>query len=230
MRILAVVPARGGSKRIPKKNIKLLGGIPLINWTLNVTKNISDICDVLVSTDDIEIAKISTQAGAIVPWFRPAELSTDEANSADVAIHALDWYETNHGVVDGLLLLQPTSPFRTFNSVVKAINLYQEFCKSTVISVHRKLAPPYYHLVQGEKKLVLNSNLMGVITEVSDLEKIYSPNGSIYLISTNEIRKNLSFFSNLVIPVFSEKFIEDIDIDEEWDFRLAELLTKYLLK
>jgi CMP-N-acetylneuraminic acid synthetase len=90
MRILAVIPARGGSKRLPKKNIKPLGGKPLINWSIEAIRGISEICEVLVSTDDSEIASIAKQAGASVPWLRPSHLSTDTASSVDVALHALD--------------------------------------------------------------------------------------------------------------------------------------------
>ena len=108
MRILALIAARGGSKRLPGKNMRLLGGKPLIIWSIDVAKNIPDICDILVSTDDPAIAAVCTEAGAYVPWLRPAELSTDTASPVDVALHALDWYRAKKGSVDGLLLLQPT--------------------------------------------------------------------------------------------------------------------------
>ena len=113
MRILALIPARSGSKRVPDKNIRLLGGKPLIVWTIVMALGITGICDVLVSTDSIEIQTISSAAGAKVPWLRPDQIATDEASSVDVAIHALDWYEKECGEIGGLLLLQPTSPFRT---------------------------------------------------------------------------------------------------------------------
>jgi CMP-N-acetylneuraminic acid synthetase len=91
MRILVLIPARGGSKRLPGKNIKLLGGKPLINWSIESILGISAVCDILVSTDDSEIAEIARQAGASVPWLRPANLSTDTASTVDVALHTLDW-------------------------------------------------------------------------------------------------------------------------------------------
>ena len=92
MRILALITARGGSQRLPGKNIRTLGSKPLIIWSIDVAKNIPDICDILVSTDDPAIAKVCTEAGAYVPWVLPAELATDTANSVDVALHALGWY------------------------------------------------------------------------------------------------------------------------------------------
>ncbi|NDB69694.1 MAG: acylneuraminate cytidylyltransferase family protein, partial [Methylocystaceae bacterium] len=93
MKILALVTARGGSKRLPGKNLRKLDGIPLIVWSINIAKGVDTICDILVSTDSPSIANVARDAGALVPWLRPAELATDTATSVDVSLHALDWYE-----------------------------------------------------------------------------------------------------------------------------------------
>ena len=119
-----MVTARGGSKRLPGKNICILGGRPLIQWSVDAAKDIPEICDILVSTDDSQIAGIALSAGALVPWLRPAALATDTASSAAACIHALDWYEAERGKVDGLLLLQPTSPFRTRATIQQGIRLF----------------------------------------------------------------------------------------------------------
>ncbi|HIF59709.1 MAG TPA: acylneuraminate cytidylyltransferase family protein, partial [Rhodospirillales bacterium] len=124
MRILALITARGGSKRIPGKNIRPLGGKPLIVWSINVAKDIAGIVDILVSTDDKNILEIAKSAGALVPWSRPPELATDTASSVDVCLHALAWYEKEIGRIDGLMLLQPTSPFRSRKSVLRGIELF----------------------------------------------------------------------------------------------------------
>ena len=124
MKILALIPARGGSERLPDKNTRLLGDKPLIVWSIEIIKDIPEICDILVSTDDIDISKISKESGALLPWLRPAELATDTASSVDTALHALDWYEAEKGAVDGLLLLQPTSPFRSRDTIYKGIKLF----------------------------------------------------------------------------------------------------------
>ena len=113
MKILALVTARGGSVRLPGKNLRQLGGKPLINWSIEIAQDIPEICEILVSTDNESIADISREAGALVPWLRPQEVSTNEPSSVDVALHTLNWYEAEKGIVDGLLLLQPTSPFRS---------------------------------------------------------------------------------------------------------------------
>jgi CMP-N,N'-diacetyllegionaminic acid synthase len=104
MKILVLIPARGGSKRLPGKNIRLLGDRPLIVWTIDLAKNIPKICDILVSTDDIAIAEVASKAGALVPWLRPAELATDTATSVDVCLHALDWYEKEYSYCNQHLL------------------------------------------------------------------------------------------------------------------------------
>ncbi len=121
MKILALIPARGESKRLKNKNILDLGGKPLVNWSIEQAVAIENIVDVLVSTDSEKIAKVSKKAGAIVPWLRPKNLATDNASSVDVAIHAVDWYESQVCTIDGLLLLQPTSPFRSKATIEKQL-------------------------------------------------------------------------------------------------------------
>ena len=126
MKILALVLARGGSKRLPRKNSLPLGGKPLIQWSIDAAKGVEHIIDVMVSTDDKDIANISREGGALVPWLRPAHLATDESSSAESALHAVDWYESEKGPIDGLLLLQPTSPFRSKAMIKKGIEFSQE--------------------------------------------------------------------------------------------------------
>ena len=125
MKILALIPARGGSKRLPRKNVLPLGGKPLIVWSIDVAKDIPEICDILVSTDDSEIAEISKKAGALVPWLRPADLATDDSSSIDVVLHALNWYEREKQTIHGILLLQPTSPFRSQATKIKFIKIFK---------------------------------------------------------------------------------------------------------
>ena len=124
MTMVAFIFARGSSKGLPGTNIRPLGGKPLIAWSIEHALAVERIDRVIVSTDSDEIASISKHYGAEVPFIRPANLATDTANSVDVALHALDWYETYHGKVDGLLLLQPTSPFRSKSNVLRGIKLF----------------------------------------------------------------------------------------------------------
>ena len=123
IKILAIVPARGGSKRLPGKNIKVLNGKPLIQWTIESALGIDDISRVMVSTDSQEIADIALQSGAEVPFLRPKELATDTSSSSVVIEHALNYYKSQGEIFDYVLLLQPTSPMRNKKHNEQAIAL-----------------------------------------------------------------------------------------------------------
>jgi CMP-N,N'-diacetyllegionaminic acid synthase len=224
MKILALIPARGGSKRLPGKNIRILDGKPLIVWSIDVAKEIPAISDVLVSTDDITIAEVSKNAGASVPWLRSAELATDTASTVDVAIHALDWYETEHGTVDGLLLLQPTSPFRTKENICKGIELFKNNSKQTVLGVSPSHSNPMWSLKLDKDSLIPYFENHGFGKRSQDLPDAYVANGCFYLISPKLLRLNKSFFTTAVQPLIIDSFKEGLDIDTEKDWELAQIL------
>jgi CMP-N,N'-diacetyllegionaminic acid synthase len=227
MRILALIPARGGSKRLPGKNAKLLGGKPLINWTIEAAKGISEICDILVSTDSPEIASIAKIAGAKVPWLRPEYLSSDEASSVDVAIHALDWYESEFSSVDGLLLLQPTSPYRTKFTIQNGINLFGEFNKSPVMGVSPSQTHPQWALKQQGQFVVpfIESHKLGKRSQ--ELSPSFTPNGSLYLVSPEYLRSEHSFGEIMAIPCHISSVKESIDIDSTMDFEFATYMLNH---
>jgi CMP-N,N'-diacetyllegionaminic acid synthase len=228
MRILALIAARGGSKRLPRKNCRLLGGKPLVSWSINVVKGIPEICDLIVSTDDNEIASICSAAGACVPWLRPAELATDTASSAEVALHALKWYEAERGEVDGLLLLQPTSPFRTRETILKGIGLYINNGNRSVLAVSPSNASPIPTFkIEGQYlKSFFDDKQLAVLSQ--DEQKTYTPNGSFYLISPSLLRDKKSFFSEQMSPLIIESKKEALDIDTEWDWFIAQSIVTSL--
>jgi CMP-N,N'-diacetyllegionaminic acid synthase len=217
MKVLALIPARGGSKRLPGKNSIELGGKPLISWSIEVTKDISEICSTLVSTDDEVIAQIAQNSGAMVPWLRPSNLSQDDSSSSDVAIHALDWYESKFGKIDGLMLLQPTSPFRSQKTLISAIEMFKNSNFKPIIGVCESQN-------YGNPLFVLKN---GIITEVDRRDKEYELNqifgrtykitGSIYLISPSDIRLHKTFqpTNTLGIVVNSKKESVDIDTNDD---------------
>ncbi len=224
MRILALIPARGGSKRLPGKNIRALGGKPLITWSIDVARDIADISDILVSTDDPVIAEIASAAGALVPWLRPLELASDTASSIDVCLHALDWYENKKGAVDGLLLLQPTSPFRGRASVLRGIELFRANHGRSVAGVSPAQSHPMWcfrieggamHPYCGKAGLTLRSQ---------DLERAYVVNGAFYLAAPAELKKLRSFFGDDSVPLVMDEAAASIDIDTDWDWLMAESL------
>ncbi len=222
MRILALITARGGSKRLPGKNVRHLGGRPLIVWSIEVAKGIPEICDILVSTDDPTIADISRTAGALVPWLRPAELATDTATSVDVCLHALDRYEGDNGKVDGLLLLQPTTPFRRRDTVLRGIELFRGHQRRPVFGV----SPPASHpmrcfQIEGESMRPFIDE-GGLHLRSQDLPPAYVENGVFYLITPEDLRKLRSFSSDFMVPLVVDEPQESIDIDTEWDWKVAE--------
>jgi N-acylneuraminate cytidylyltransferase len=227
MKILALITARGGSKRLPGKNIRSLGGKPLIAWSIDVVKDIPEICDILVSTDDPAIAEICSEAGAYVPWLRPDLLATDTASSVDVALHALDWYEDERGVVDGLLLLQPTSPFRTKKTVRTGIELFSKNGHQPVLGVSPTHAHPMWALkMEGDYLLPFMQN-HGLEIRSQDLPPAYVVNGCFYLIAPAELRACHSFVGSKTIPLLIESSQESVDIDTEWDFKMAEYILNH---
>ena len=222
MKILALILARGGSKRIPKKNVRLLGAKPLISWSIDAVKSLPEICEIMVSTDDTEIKKIAEKFGAYVPWLRPYELATDISSSSDAALHALNWYENEHGLVDGVLLLQPTSPFRTKKMIKEGIALFLKSNLTSVIGV----SPSHAHtkwtfrIKDGALSPFLNEH--GLNLSSQELEQVYIVNGSFYLVTAKDLRKNKSFFIKDSIPLVINSKIESLDIDTEQDWEFAE--------
>ena len=231
MRILVLIPARGGSKRLPDKNVRLLGGSPLIVWSINIAQDVPEVCDILVSTDSEEIAEISKNSGAIVPWPRPIEMATDSASLTDVCLHALEWYENNKGKVDGLLLLQPTSPFRSRDSILRGIEIFRLHKHCSVIGVSpAKSHPMWCFKIEGETMHPFIEG-EGLYMRSQDLPSAYVINGAFYLIKPENLREHGSFFTNNMVPLVIDALEECIDIDTQIDWRLAEeVLAKYALR
>lgn len=227
MKILALIPARGGSKRIPRKNIRRLGKKPLIIWSIDVAKGVPEICDILVSTDDVEIAEISKAAGANVPWLRPLHLATDVATTIDVCMHALEWYEKEHGHVDGLLLLQPTSPLRTKKIIKEGIKLFASAESSAIIGFSLASAHPNWCFKFEENKIIPYIDSSGFRLRSQDLQNAYIVDGSFYLASPSYLKKNQSFYGQNIIPLINSEPLITIDIDDEWDWFLAEKYLEY---
>ena len=185
---------------------------------------IEDICDILMSTDDQIIANIAREAGALVPWLRPKKLAEDTSSSVDVSLHALDWYQTEIGKVDGLLLLQPTSPFRTQETIKKGIKLFSEHKMKSVVSFSPVNDHPLwcYKLEKGTMKPFIDSNEEHLKSQ--DLPPLYITNGSIYLITPDELRINKSFYKGNIVPYIIDNPRESLDIDTLWDWEIAELI------
>lgn len=234
-KILAIIPARGGSKRLPRKNARLLGGRPLITWSINTALRGQAFCDVLLTTDDEELAKIGRDAGALVPWLRPPELATDTASSIDVLKHALDWYELERSRVDGVVLLQPTCPFRRNASVLGAMQLFlrqsDDEDRETVVSVSRSSVPPEwcFRVDINSGKLQPLLGWQEVAKRSQDLPQTVHLNGSIYIASSATIRQGKQLLNPGTLAYVMEGAEEQVDIDTEEDWGIAEKFLPQLL-
>lgn len=211
MKVLAIIPARKGSKRLPGKNKKLLGGVPMISWAINSVKEISEIVDILVSTDDPEIVKIASQHKVLAPWLRPQYLCSDEVSSIDVTLHALDWYQTSVQKVDGVMLIQPTSPFRTKQSILAALSEFKS-CES-IVSVST---------CSGNPEWVFQLESQVLVKPVGEPKTLYELNGLIYLCTPNFLTENRSFIAKNTRGLVIGSKKESLDIDTQADFNLAE--------
>lgn len=225
MRVLALILARAGSKRLPGKNGLMLGSKPLIRWSLDVAREVPAIGEILVSTDDEEVAALCRDAGALVPWLRPAELATDTSSSLDAVFHALDWYERERGAVDGVLLLQPTSPFRTVESVNAGIDLFVKSGGKSVIGVSPSPAHPMWTFRIEQERLVPFVGEGGLRMRSQDLAPAFVVNGSFYLATPASLHRNKSFFGEESLPLLIESPEEALDIDTPWDFQIAQQIA-----
>ena len=215
MRVLGLVPARGGSKSIPRKNLVELGGVPLIQWTIQAALG-SNLKRVVVSTDDDEIAEISQNLGAEVPFKRPAELSSDQTLSIDVVLHALDVLEEDF---DAVMMLQPTSPFRTsidIESAIKSIN-----AASSVISVVPVEGTHPARMKFVEDGVLIDPAFAETIENMprQELRPMYIRNGAIYLTRIADLRHR-TFKGALSRALIMPKE-RSINIDTSFDLALA---------
>lgn len=224
MKILVVIPARGGSKGIPHKNIKPLAGKPLIHYTIDVARQIVADEDICVSTDDSEIIQCVEDYGLKVPFVRPEELATDTAGTYEVLLHALNFYEQQGNQYDVVLLLQNTSPFRTANQVKEALALYQSDI-DMVVSVKECYANPYYCVFEENQEGYLKiCKGDGTITRRQDAPKVYEYNGAIYVINPQSLKQMpLNKFSRRIKYVMDEQSSLDLDTMNDW--KMAELIV-----
>ena len=227
-RILGLIPARGGSQGIPRKNIKALGGEPLIAYTIKAALASKKLHTVCVSTDDRVIAESASRLGASVPFMRPAHLATSRASAVDVVHHALEYYCSQGEEFDGVCLLQPTCPFRPSDQIDRAVSRWQDEGGDSLVSV-LPVPPtcnPYWVMFEREGRLIPVLQREEVVTRRQDLPPVYQRSGSIYLVSCQTFLRTKSFFSGEVIPfLHCEKHHVNLDTPDDW-LRAEELLSK----
>lgn len=224
MKPLIIIPARGGSKGLPGKNIKKLNGVPLIHYTINAARELFSDERIFVSTDTPEICDCAERTGLEVPFLRPEELATDTAGSYEVIMHALQSFSERGLEIDTVILLQPTSPLRTSEHLNKAIQAYSDTL-DMLVSVKETDANPYYVLKEENQSGFLESSKVGNFTRRQDCPSVYELNGAIYIINRESIEnKKITDFTKVKKYVMDKK--SSVDIDDLIDFKLAELLIR----
>lgn len=219
---LFIIPARGGSKGIPGKNIKPLGGKPLIHYSLEFARHFIADEHICLSTDSIDIVKCANQIGYSAKFIRPALLATDKASTYDVLIHAINEYDPARVKYQKIILLQPTSPFREYYHLEKALELYTDDI-DMVTSVFIPQANPYYSLFEENIYGFLEiSKGQGLYTSRQQVPKVYQLNGSIYIINTKSLYACSSINHFKRIKKFEMEEEYSIDLDTPYDWKLAE--------
>lgn len=225
---LAIIPARGGSKRLKNKNILELNGKPLIAWSIEAGFESSYIDEVMVTTDDDKIMSIAKYYGAKVPFKRPKKLADDIATTSDVARHTLDFYSRKlHKIFDYLVILQPTSPLRDGKDIDNAIRLIFKKNADAVISVCQ-----LDHPIEWSGRLPKNKSMIKFFSKKNfkfssqNLLKYYRLNGAIYICNVKNFLNQGSIFLRKKIYAFEMPREKSIDIDTKTDFKLANALIK----
>lgn len=222
--ILAVIPAKKKSRRLPGKNIKLFAGKPLIAWSIIESRKSRFLDEIIVSTEDDGITKISRRLGVKAPFKRPSSLTKEHISSMDVARHAATWFEKKGKHFDYIMILQPTSPLRTASDVDESIKQFLKKEADVLISVVRVIKSPFW--LKRIKKGYLEDLFKRKSKRSKRREALYLPNGAIFIIKTKallskKIRKKVFYLMDNS---------RSIDIDDQLDFKIAQWLMQEKLE
>ena len=224
-KILAIIPARGSSKGIRRKNLQKLSGKPLIVHTIIAAKKTKSINKIIVSTDDKEIGKISKNNGAEVPFLRPKQISKDTSSTIEVIKHALKFLQENQSYVpDIIILLQPTSPLRTSQLITKTINTLKKSKATSVITVSKITKHPYASYWLKNDFLKPFEKNFTKYSRRQEFPDLFFPTGAVYTFWYDTLKKFNSLHGPKIKPIVVHD--EDIDIDNLRDLFFAEMMLK----
>jgi CMP-N,N'-diacetyllegionaminic acid synthase len=232
-RILALIPARGGSKGLPRKNILPLLGKPLISWTIEQALNSESIDSVFVSTDDPEIAEVSRNSGINVPFLRPQELAQDNSSVMDAVYHVIDYFENSGQTFDILALLEPTSPLRSRRDIDDALHLLIDKIdeSGSVVSlgeVHME-NPFITKIIENGFVKPLIDDRRNTISQRQLLPKAYFPYGVIYAATIASLRKEKTFYQEKSLPYLIERW-QAYEVDDDYDLLCVEAILRKRLE
>lgn len=233
-RVLVVIPARGGSKGLPKKNILKLCGKPLVAWPIIKAKESKYVDNILVSTDDLEIAKESEKHGASVPFIRPAELAIDTATTISVVEHALEYFKSIGESYDYLVLREPTSPLTEASDIDEALEILESkrAISDSIVSVCKvEVAHPFFDVIvrdNGTIKPFMYPNFSQACRR-QDITELYFFEGSLYISDVNTLVKERTFYHNRTLAYIVPRY-KSLEIDEKIDLILAEAILNNIEK
>ncbi len=227
MKVLAIIPARGGSKGIPMKNIVKLAGKPLIQYAIDAAKKSRRINRIVVSTNDPKIAKIAKSQGAEVPFLRPKEISGDNATTHDAIKHALDFFaSTEDYFPDIVVILQPTSPLRTFKMIDTSLTMLEKTDATSVVSVREIKTHPFSAFWYEGKYLKPFRSDFRKFHQRQKYPPLYYPSGDVYVFWSSNLAKYHSIYGPRIKPLIIKNEIS-IDIDNKFDLFISEMVLKY---
>ena len=224
-KVIALIPARSGSKGVPNKNTRLLGGHPLIAWSIMAAKKARSIDRVIVSTDSYEYAQLAIQLGAEAPFLRPAEISGDRSTDFDFIAHALDWFADNGGEPEYIVHIRPTTPFRDPAQIDAAVRLFQSSEVATALRSAQEMSESAYKTFEiapaGQfKRLGADGTALDAANNArQQFPDTYQANGYVDVLSTSFIRDNSLIHGDWVLPFITPTVVE---VDTEDDFALLE--------
>ena len=214
---ICVIPARGGSKRIPRKNIKEFNGKPIIAYSIEAALKSNCFSQVIVSTDDDEISEVAKKYGALVPFVRPDELSNEYVGTIPVIKHAIEWMEDNNNYIEHVCCLYSTAPFTQSKNISKAYQQLKDSNSDYCFSVTSFAFPIQraIKIAQGDKVNMLYPEYFN--TRSQDLEEMYHDAGQFYWGKAQSFKNDASLFSELATPyVLPRYLVQDIDTMEDW--------------
>lgn len=226
---LAIIPARGGSKGLPGKNIKELCGKPLIAWSIEAGLKSKYVDEIVVSTDSAKIAEISKQYGANVPFLRPIELASDTATTFDAIGHTIDYYKhTLHREYDYIVLLEPTSPLREVDDIDKSIEKLLASDMDSIVGICRTedQNPAFLVLKNEQDSIVGYENKDMKVLRRQDIRDVYFFEGTIYISKTDVLLDKKTFYHESSLGYVVPKY-KSLEIDDMDDFIMVEALMKY---
>jgi CMP-N,N'-diacetyllegionaminic acid synthase len=217
--MLAIIPARGGSKGLPGKNIKPLAGKPLIGYSIEAAKNAKMVTRIIVSTDDVQIAEVAEQFGATVN-LRPTHLAADDSLAIDTYLYVLEVERKAGNDHESIVVLLPTCPLRTAKDIDEAVLLFQEKSADSVVSYTEEYHPVTWHKYVADDLRFENVWNENQLKNRQDYKKTYFPNGSIYVFKS-DLLKNKRYYSENSFAYLMPRN-KSVDIDTLEDFKLAE--------